>query len=434
MNVLQKMLSRFTAKASGTSSAFGTMDVSRIAAEGGTAAGKYVSPQTVMGLSAAWGCMRIISEAIGCIPRAMFRREANGNTTRADDHPLAEVLVRSPNADMTGVEFFEASALHLCQAGNTFAYIDRHASTGSVIALTPIPNPDRDVQAVRDSDGTVYYKVLVRGQWVRYPRERILHVKGFGGGGLTGLSPLGAARESAGFAMAAAEFGSKFFAQGGKPSGVVTIPGFLSKDQRVIARENLSQMLSGMANAHKFALFEGGMKPEPWGAMPLKDLEFALLMRFGVQEMCRFYRVPPHMLADLEKGASYASIEQMSAEFVMFTLMPYFTRFEASVAKWLLTPAERAQYFFRFNYEGLLRADSKGRSEFYASAVQNGWMTRNEVRSKENLNTSTDEGMDDFTAQVNLAPVDKLGAAPPAQQKPFNIPDANPGKAAPTLN
>jgi HK97 family phage portal protein len=255
------------------------------------------------------------------------------------------------------------------------------------------------------------------------PREKVWHVKGFGNG-IEGLSPLGAARESAGFALAMQEFGSRFFSQGGMPAGIVSIPGQLNKTQREEARENLQRVLAGLGNAHKFALFEQGMKPEAWGNTPLKDMEFMMLMQFSVPEICRFFRVPPHMVADLSR-ATFSNIEHLSQEFVMFTLMPYFTRIEASVSRWLMRPRERGKLFLRFNFEGLLRADSKGRAEFYASALQNGWMNRNEVRGKEKFNRV--EGLDGYTVQTNMAPVDKLEGLADAQIKKANQPPPQPG-------
>jgi len=229
---------------------------------------------------------------------------------------------------------------------------------------------------------------------------------------LVGLSPLGAAREALGFAIATDEFGARFFSQGAMPSGVVTLDKFLTPDQRVIARDNLNQLMSGLGNAHKFALFEGGMKPEPWANMPLEDMQFVALRKFSLQEICRFYRIPPHMVADLDR-ATFSNIEHMSQEFVTYTMMPYFTRYEASVRRWLMSAADRERgLYLRFNFEGLLRADSTARAAFLSSMLQNGIMTRNEARAKENLNQSDEEGMDDFTIQANMMSIEKAFKEP----------------------
>ncbi len=377
-----------------------------------TASGKSVTEDAALAISTAWSCMRILAETIGAIPWSLYRRDLLGNAEKADDHWLQELLTASPNRDMTSAEFREAKVLNLCANGNTYSLIERLLD-GQVTSLyplraanvTPLRKQGSNTQ-LPIRDGEVFYKINDRGVTEDVPREKIWHVKGFGFDGLVGLSPIGAAREALGVALATEEFGARFFSQGGMPSGTVTVPGWLTEDQRKLARNNLQQMLGGLGNAHQFALFEGGMKPEPWGEMNLDDMQFLLLRRFSVQEICRFYRIPPHMVADLER-ATFSNIEHLSLEFVTFTLMPYFTRFEAAVARWLLPPEERVDHFLRFNFEGLLRADSKGRGEFYSSALQNGWMSRNEVRAKENLNRV--KGLDDYTVQTNLAPASRLG-------------------------
>jgi HK97 family phage portal protein len=450
MNRIQKALvglANRLVKTAGYTESFDPMNhgmVGRVFGNASTS-GKVVNESTAMQLTTAWSCMRILAEAIGAMPYGVFEGDGS-NAVRVKDHPLDVILNSTPNVDMTKVEFKEAKALNLCQSGNAYAL--KETLAGEVVSLYPVPSSAmqtaqagpgvRTTLALRD--GTVFYRYNDRGRWTDLPRERVWHSKGFGNGTITGLSPLGAAREAMGFALSLDEFGSRFFSQGGKPSGVVTVPGWLKDDQREIARENLNQMLGGVANMHKFALFEGGMKPEPWGEMPLKDMELLLLKKFSVSDICRIYRVPPHMVADIDRGASYASIEQMSAEFVMFTLLPYFTRLEASADRWLFTQKDRQRgLFLRFNFEGLLRPDSKGRAEFYNSALQNGWMTRNEVRAKENLNRA--DGLDDYTVQMNMAPVGMLGDLARAaakrggsgspQEPPKELVVREPAKAAP---
>lgn len=370
--------------------------------------GVMVNDDSMMKLSVVWSCIRILSETIGSLPWALYKRDGS-NSERDDKHPVA-ALLNAPNDRMTAVEFKEALIVQLCKRGN--AYCKKAYVGASVVSLYPLSN---DVRVKQEKDTQeIYYEVLEGGVWKRYSRNEIWHVKGFGDG-YVGMSPIEAARDAIGLGLATDTFGSLFFSQGGKPAGIISMPGYLKKDQREIARESMNQMMSGLGNAHRFALFEGGMKPEPWGDMSLDDMQFILTRKFTIQELCRFYRVPPHMVADLDR-ATFSNIEHMSLEFVQFTLMPYFTRIESSISRWLLPVEDRAKYFVRFNFEGLLRADSSGRSAFYQSALQNGYMTRNEVRAKENLNASTEKGMDDFTVQVNLAPIDKLGEVVTAQK------------------
>lgn len=431
MNLIQALIKRVTGPsvAKETGGTYTLMDAA-LGRFFGTqsATGKTVTPESVMSVSAAWGCMRILSETIGSLPWKVHLEDGTGNSKAISDHPVSDVLVRSPNRNMTSVEYREAVVLNLCQSGNAYSHLERRPN-GDLLSLTPINSCD--VEPKQRDNGDVFYRVQERGKWEDIPQEKIWHVKGFGRTGLIGLSPIGAAREALGLAMATEEFGARYFTQGGMPSGVVTVEKFLSKDQRAIARENLQQMMAGLGNAHKFALFEGGMKPEPWGNVPLEDMQFLLTRKFTIQEICRFYRIPPHMVADLDR-ATFSNIEQMSLEFVTFTLMPYFTRFEASATKWLFTPKDRTDYFLRFNFEGLLRADTAARATFYSQALQNGYMTRNEVRGKENLIRSDEDGMDDFTVQSNMTVVHMLEASAQATIDAANRPPA--AAAAPALD
>lgn len=435
-NFLVKALSFLALKAAGVSSAsYRASDAEFVRWFGNVSkSGRAVTEDAAMGLSAVWSCIRILSETLGALPWALYKRDKSGNAAKTEDHPLHDVLIRSPNEDMTSTEFRESMVLNLCQRGNAYARIQR--SGGEIMSLYPL-RASR-VRPRRGKSGEVYYEVLEDGGVTRrVERSDIWHVKGFGADGLEGLSPLAAARETMGFALATEDYGSAFFAQGGAPAGVVSIPQTLVADQAELAREKLNRLLGGLGNAHRFALLDGGMKLEPWGGMPLEDMQFILLRRFSVQEICRFYRVPPHMVADLER-ATFSNIEHMSQEFVQFTLMPYFTRFEASAAKWLLSAEDVAKgYFLRFNFEGLLRADSAGRATLYSQALQNGWMSRNEVRAKENLNNV--EGLDVYTVQTNLAPVgaieDMADAQIAATRRPAAaiaapVPDAMPAAAA----
>lgn len=377
-----------------------------------SSSGKHVTEQSMMAVSAAWACRRILTESIGMLPWSMFRKEVNGNAEKADDHPLQDVLVYSPNRDQTTVEYRESSAMGLTGDGNAYSVVERLGKR--IASLTPIfgVEPHRKQGSnTREpiAEGEVFFRFADRGKPVDLPRDKVWQVKGFGRDLLKGLSPIGAAREAIGGALAMEDFANKFFSQGGMPAGTVSYPGWLTKEQREVAREALQKLVGGIGKAHQFAMFEGGVKPEPWNTMNMEEMQFIFGRKFSVLEICRFYRVPPHMVAELEKGASYASIEQMSMEFVMFTLMPYLTRFEASVTKWLLPAEERRKYFLRFNYEGLLRADSKGRAEMYSQLLQNGVMVRNEARAKENMNRSDQAGMDDFTVQSSLVRVQDLG-------------------------
>ena len=369
----------------------------------GTHTGKRVDDDSAMRVSTVWACNKLLAESVGALPLALYSRDGAGNAVRVEGNRTAEVLTNTPNANMTDQEYREAGQLSLGLRGNAYSYIERNRR-GEVIALNPIP--PTHVSPQQAENGTVSYLVNEGGKQVPYRQDQIWHIKGFGNG-LLGLSVLSSAREAMGIALSAEEFQARFFLNGARPSAIATFPGWFKDEQRKQARENVNELLGGLDNAHRVHVLEGGMTLKDWG-MPLEDAQFLELRQFSVPDIARFYRIPPHMVGDLAR-ATFSNIEQQSLEFVQYTLMPWLIRWERSAARWLLTPEERGQFFFRFNVEGLLRADSTTRAAFLSQMVQNGIMNRNEARAKENLGSSTQDGMSDFTVQVNLTPVDKLG-------------------------
>lgn len=373
----------------------------------GTYTGRTINEESAMQISVVWSCVRILSETIGAMPWAVYERDRRGNATKVD-HDLGAVMMGSPNADMTSTEYREAKVVNLCLRGNAYSLIDRNGA-GNVASLYPVVS--QNVQPKRTANGEIVYTVLDRGKWETFPREKVWHVKGFGSNGLEGFSPIGYVRQAMGLSLATEEFGARFFSNGAAPAIVFTLPTFLKDDQRKIARKNLEEMYSGLQNAHKPFLMEGGMKPETI-TMPLEDAQFLQTRKFQLQEICRIYRVPPHMVADLER-ATFSNIEHLSLEFVTFTLMPYLTRMEQAASKWLFKPSDRNRFFLRFNFEGLLRADTAARAEFYSKMLQNGVYSRNEVRALENMQRV--DGLDEYTVQTNMTPVDLLAAIASAQ-------------------
>lgn len=413
MNAFQKVVARlFGIKGdmatAGMSYSARDASFAQWSANGTSYTGKNVTDQTAMQVSAVWACVRILSETIGSLPLHVYQRdERTGNATKVD-HQLGSVLAMAPNADMTAVEFREAMVTNLALRGNAYAEVERNGK-GAVVSLYPLSAAL--VEPKRRDDGRIVYEVKDGAKPRVLTQSQVWHVKGFGADGLVGLSPVAYARQSLGMSLAAEEFQARFFANGANPSWIISIPQWLEKDQREVARRNIEKIWQGLDNAHRAAILEGGMTATA-ATMPLEDAQFMQLRGFSIQEICRIYRIPPHMVADLSRSTNN-NIEHQGLEFVQFTLAPYLVRFEASAARWLMTPEERSRYFLRFNVDALLRADAAGRAALYSSAVQNGWMSRNEVRALENRNTVAEEGMDDFTAQSNLLPVERIFADPP---------------------
>jgi HK97 family phage portal protein len=368
--------------------------------------GRTVTDEFAMAVSVVWRCVQLISQTVGSLPWAVYEKTGPNSAREADDHPLADVLVRSPNADMDRMQYREAITANLAFRGNTYS-LKETRKDGSVVSLYPIPSKDCTPKRDRDS-GAMQYEVNDRGRKVTYPTEKIWHVRLFGFDGMIGLSPLGYSRQAVALTAAAEEFGSRFFGQGARASAIVKIPQWLEDDQRVKAKKNLEDLGSGLDNAHRIRLLEGGMEYQETSAKP-GEAQHNELRSFQIRDICRFFGVPPHLVFDLEHG-SYNNVETLATEWVTFGLLPYLVRYELSAQKQLLTPADRRRFFIRFNFEGLLRANSLERAQFYASMLQNGVFSRNEVREKENLNRVDEDGMDDRTVQSNMALIQFLEA------------------------
>jgi len=199
--------------------------------------------------------------------------------------------------------------------------------------------------------------------------------------GLVGYSPIAMAKNAVGLAIATEEYGAKFFANGAAPGGVLEHPGTIKDPQKV--KESWNAAYQGSANSHRVAVLEEGMKYQPIGISP-EQAQFLETRKFQINEIARIFRVPPHMLADLEKS-SFSNIEQQSLEFVKYTLDPWVVRWEQSMCRALLSDSEKPTVFIKFNVDGLLRGDYESRMSGYATARQNGWMSANDIRELENL-------------------------------------------------
>lgn len=380
---------------------------------GSSYAGVAINDQSAMKLSAFWACVRLIASSFGSLPLPVYRRGADGVAVPARDSSLYKVLHDSPNADQTPVDYLECAALSLLLRGNHYAR--KLKSGGRLIGLEPI-RPD--IVAVRRlSGGGIGYRWAYDGQEYDLTEDDVFHVRGFGGGPLGGLSTIAYARESLGVAVAADQAAASMFANGVRSTGALSFEKFLSPEDRSTARSDLVDQFVGAGNSGRPFVLEGGAKWESFQINP-DDAQLLESRGWSVEEICRWFGVPPFMIGHNEKTTSWGSgIEQMLLGFQKFTLAPYLKRFEQSIRKQLLTPAERAQGLFaEFNLEGLLRGDSQGRMSFYRGMTQIGAMTVNEVRAKENLPPI--EGGDVARVQAQNVPLeDSLREALAGQQQ-----------------
>ena len=378
-----------------------------------SSSGKRVNERRAMQMTAVYSCVRILSEAIASLPLNVYRYNEDGGKEKALNHPLYKLLHDEPNPEMTSFVFRETLMTHLLLWGNAYAQIIRNGK-GEVVALYPLM-PDR-MSVERDNKGTLYYKYTkitedaptMEGTTVYLDASDVLHVPGLGFDGLVGYSPIAMAKNAIGLAIAAEEYGSKFYANGAAPSGVLEHPGTIKDPSKV--RDSWNAAFGGSSNSHKVAVLEEGLKYTPISISP-NEAQFLETRKFQINEIARIFRVPPHMVGDLEKS-SFSNIEQQSLEFVKYTLDPWVIRWEQSLFRALLSEEEKSTYFFKLNVEGLLRGDYASRMNGYATARQNGWMSANDIRQLEDLDRIPVElGGDLYLVNGNMLPLEKAGAA-----------------------
>ena len=379
---------------------------------GGTTSGKPVNERSAMQMTAVYSCVRILAEAVAGLPLHLYRYTENGGKEKAIDHPLYLLLHDEPNPEMSSFVFRETLMTHLLLWGNAYAQVIRNGK-GEVVALYPLmPNK---MKVDRDERGQLFYTyqrsndeaATMKGSTVTLKPSDVLHIPGLGFDGLVGYSPIAMAKNAIGMAIACEEYGAKFFANGAAPGGVLEHPGTIKDPQRV--RESWQNTFGGSGNANKIAVLEEGMKYTPIAISP-EQAQFLETRKFQINEIARIFRVPPHMVGDLEKS-SFSNIEQQSLEFVKYTLDPWVIRWEQSIMRSLLTPEEKKTYYAKFNLDGLLRGDYQSRMNGYAIGRQNGWMSANDIRELENLDRiPTEEGGDLYLINGNMLPMRDAGA------------------------
>ena len=360
---------------------------------GRTTSGKPVNERTAMQTTAVYACVRILAEAIASLPLHVYEYQDDGGKKLVHDHPLYYLLHDEPNPEMTSFVFRETLMSHLLIWGNAYAQIIRDGA-GRVLGLYPLLPDKMEVQ--RDDKGNIYYVYSRNSDEnpmfkeygnIKLKAEDVLHIPGLGFDGLIGYSPIAMAKNAVGMTLACEEYGASFFANGANPGGVLEHPGVLKDPSKV--RESWNSVYRGVSNAHKIAVLEEGMKYQQIG-IPPEEAQFLETRKFQINEIARLYRIPPHMVGDLDKS-SFSNIEQQSLEFVKYTLDPWVIRWEQSLQRSLLLPGEKGKYFIKLNVDGLLRGDYQSRMNGYAVGRQNGWFSANDIREMENMNPIPDE-------------------------------------------
>lgn len=364
-----------------------------------TATGRSVSASTAMKASAVFACVRVRAETVASLPWVVYRRLSGGGKERDPSHPLYELLHDQPNPEQTAIEFRENLIGHLDLWGNAYAEIDWDAR-GRVRALYPL-RPDRVTEEERD--GQVYYVVtLPDGERKGLPAWRVWHTRGF-----MSLSIIGQAREAIGLALAGEEYGARFFGNDSRPGGVLKSPKVLTKEAAKNLKESWEAAHSGLENRHRVAVLEEGVEWQQIGIAP-EDAQYLELRQFQVVDIARFFRVPPHKIASLER-ATFSNIEHQSIEFVVDCIRPICVRLEQSARRCLLTTEERPTWIAEHVIDGLLRGDTASRYQAYAIGRQWGWLSADDIRELENQNPLPDGQGQSYLVPMNMTLADQAG-------------------------
>lgn len=370
---------------------------------GNSNSGVQVDELRALQTSAVYACVKILAETVASLPLHLFKKGKGGKSEMAEQHPLFSCLYEMPNDEMTSFEFREMMMTSLLLWGNAYARkIRKNGHVTELWYLKPqLMTVERDTQT-----GKIKYTYSddITNQTYEYKPEQIFHIKGLSLDGVTGLSPISQAREAVGLSLATEEYGAKFFGNGARPGGVLEHPGILKDPEKL--RESWNKVYQGTRNSHKVAVLEEGMKYHTIGIAP-EDAQFLETRKYQVNEICRIFRVPPHLVGDLER-ATFSNIEHQSIEFVQHTIRPWLVRWEQAISRSLLDEKERLLYFSRFNVDGLMRGDYKSRMEGYAIGRQNGWLSANDIRHLEDLPPiPKEQGGDAYLVNGNMTAVSK---------------------------
>ncbi|WP_245589230.1 phage portal protein [Chitinimonas koreensis] len=357
--------------------------VSSLVGGGGrSASGTFVTPESALALTAVQSCVTLLAESVAQLPCELYRREGVDGRRKATDHPVYDLVRNAPNPWQTAFQFREMAQGQLGLRGNAISLIER-SPDGTPTALYPCQS-DR-VTVYVGPDRLPYYE-LVPGEGL-VPQRMVHHVTWFSLNGYTGISPIGLHRDALGLALATEGHASSVFANGTNLSGVIerSKEAGAIKDQAVVDQllKDWQSRYAGQGNTAKVALLQEGMSYRQL-SMSNEDAQLILSRKFSVTDIARMYKVPPHMIGDLDR-ATFSNIEHQGIQYVIYTLLPWLKRHEQAMNRDLLSAGERADYYVEFNVGGLLRGDQKSRFEAYALGRQWGWLSVNDIRRLENL-------------------------------------------------
>ncbi len=357
--------------------------------------GRRVSGGQAMRLSTVFGCVRVLSESVGMLPCRLM--EQNGRTRLpAQSHPLYRLLNVAPNDYMTSQEFWELLITCLCLRGNFYAY--KVKGLGNRVSEL-LPLDPGSVEPKLDSQWNPVYRVTFKdGTTDVLGQDRVWHVRLMTLDGLVGLNPVAYAREAIALGLDTEEHGARLFRNGAVTTGVLATEQTLTDAAYKRLKSDFEERHGGLANNHKPMILEGGLKWQPI-SLNAEDSQFLETRKFQRDEICAIFRVPPHLVANMER-ATFSNIEHQGLNFVNYSLVPYLTRIEKRVQVGLMEPEEQGRYYAKFNTGALLRGDLKARYESYGRGIQWGILSPNDCRELEDLNDR--EGGDIYLTPTNM--------------------------------
>lgn len=358
-------------------------------------AGVNVSPDTALTLSAVWRAINLLSSTLATMPVDVFKKNKDGSRQEADVQGLR--LFNNPSQDVMPVIFREALMTSVLTWGNGYAYITRNRS----YEPTALDFVDPQDVVVKRAGNRVFYEI--KNFKDNLSSDRMLHIPALSFNGVIGKGPIEVARQSLGGGLAVQKFGNQFFKNGAKSSGILSHPMQLSDKARENLRDKFEKRMKGGDGGTM--ILEEGIKYQPI-SIPPEQAQFLQSRKFTVEEVARWFGVPPHLLSDLDR-ATFSNIEHQGIEFVVYSLTPWVVRWEQELNRKLLSFSERKNHFFKFNMNGLLRGDSKARAEYYRLLLDMGVLSINEVRQLEEFNNI--KGGDQHLVQLARTPLDKIG-------------------------
>lgn len=368
-----------------------------------TTSGVSINEENAMSITAVYAAQKVIFETIASLPLPIYRRLEGGGKERAPNHYLYSVLHDQANEEMTAFTFRELMQHHLLSWGNAFAEKEIDGA-GRVRGLWPLNPAQTIVERNPRTKELEYVTITPDGKSFRLPRHRVFHIPGLGDG-IVGKSPIRMHREAIGLAKATEEFGARFFGDGAKPGGIVEYPGRLDDKSYERFKSDIRDAHTGLSKSHKLMILEEGLKYHQVG-IPPEDAQFLETRKFQLNEIARIYRVPPHKVGDLDRSTNN-NIEHQSIEFVVDTIRPWLVRWEQATRMQLFTPEGRKEYFAEYLIDGLLRGDIESRYNAYQTGRQNGWLSADDIREKENMNPLPNGQGKIYLVNGNMIPIEK---------------------------